>query len=99
MMRAFRSTVLLAALVLAGCATISVPPLGAQVELKLPEQQKFTLPNGLAVRLVESHRLPIVAVRLVMLEGGAARDPAGLPGVANFTASMVTEGTASWERA
>ena len=93
MMRAFRSTVLLAALALAGCATISVPPLGAQVELKLPEQQKFTLPNGLSVRLVESHRLPIVALRLVMLEGGAARDPAGLPGVANFTAAMVTEGT------
>jgi predicted Zn-dependent peptidase len=93
MMRAFRSTVLLAALALAGCATISVPPLDAQVELKLPEQQKFTLPNGLSVRLVESHRLPIVAVRLVMLEGGAARDPAGLPGVANFTAAMVTEGT------
>jgi zinc protease len=29
----------------------------------------------------------------VILEGGAARDPAGLPGVASFTASMVTEGT------
>jgi len=93
MMRARKSMSLLAALALSGCATISVPPLGAPVELRLPEQQKFTLPNGLAVRLVESHRLPIVAVRLVMLEGGAARDPAGLPGVANFTAAMVTEGT------
>ena len=28
-----------------------------------------------------------------MLEGGAARDPADLPGVASFTAAMVTEGT------
>jgi len=105
MMRARNSISLLAALALSGCATaatrpdgqgtapLPVPPLGAPVELRLPEQQKFTLPNGLAVRLVESHRLPIVAVRLVLLEGGAARDPAGLPGVANFTAAMVTEGT------
>jgi len=105
MMRARESTALLAALALAGCATaaarpdgqenaaVTVPPLGAQVELQLPAQQRFTLPGGLAVRLVESHRLPIVAVHLVMLEGGAARDPADLPGVASFTASMVTEGT------
>jgi zinc protease len=74
-------------------ATLSVPPLGPTADLHLPVQQKFTLPNGLAVRLVESHRLPIVAVHLVLLEGGAARDPADLPGVASFTAAMVTEGT------
>jgi predicted Zn-dependent peptidase len=73
----------------------TVPPLGPPAELKLPAQQKFTLGNGLGVRLVEYHRLPIVAVHLVLLEGGAARDPAALPGVASFTASMVTEGTRS----
>jgi predicted Zn-dependent peptidase len=72
---------------------IPVPPLGEPPELRLPAQQKFRLSNGLAVRLVEYHRLPIVAVHLVLLEGGAARDPADLPGVASFTASMVTEGT------
>jgi zinc protease len=106
-MRARRWTNLLASLVLAGCATaasrpdaaapapaaIPVPPLGAPVELQLPAQQKFTLPNGLAVRLVESHRLPIVALHLVLFEGGAARDPSDLPGLASFTAAMVTEGT------
>lgn len=70
-----------------------VPPLGPPPDLKIPEQQKFRLANGLAVRLVEYHRLPIVAVHLVLLEGGAARDPADLPGVASFTAAMVTEGT------
>ena len=32
-------------------------------------------------------------MHLVLLEGGAARDPADLPGVASFTAAMVTEGT------
>ncbi len=70
-----------------------VPPLGIAPDLKLPAQQKFRLGNGLSVRLVEYHRLPIVAFQLVMLEAGAARDPADLPGVAGFTAAMVTEGT------
>jgi predicted Zn-dependent peptidase len=41
---------------------------------------------------VEEHRLPIVALTLVV-DAGAARDPAALPGVASFTAAMVTEGT------
>jgi predicted Zn-dependent peptidase len=74
-------------------APLPVPPLGPPVELRLPAQQKFRLSNGLAVRLVESRKLPIVAVHLVLLEGGSARDPADLPGVASFTAAMVTEGT------
>ncbi len=77
----------------AAAAPIPVPALGPQPALVLPAQQKFRLPNGLAVRLVESHRLPIVAFHLVLLEAGAARDPAGLPGVAGFTTAMVTEGT------
>jgi predicted Zn-dependent peptidase len=70
-----------------------VPPLGPAAELHLPAPQRFTLSNGLPVRLVEYHRLPIVAVHLVLLEAGAARDPAQLPGLAGFTAAMVTEGT------
>jgi zinc protease len=79
----------------ASVATIPVPPLGDPADLRLPALQKFTLANGLSVRLVEYHRLPIVAVHLVLLEGGAARDPAELPGLASFTAAMVTEGTRS----
>jgi len=70
------------------------PPLGPAPELRIPPQQRFRLSNGLAVRLVEYHRLPIVAIHLVILDGGASRDPAGLPGLASFTAAMVTEGTA-----
>jgi hypothetical protein len=51
----------------AASAPVAVPALGPTPDLQLPEQQKFTLPNGLAVRLVESRRLPIVAVHLVLL--------------------------------
>jgi predicted Zn-dependent peptidase len=68
------------------------PPLGSAPELRLPEQKHFVLRNGLKVRVVEYRRLPIVAVNLVA-DAGGARDPAGRPGLASFTASMLTEGT------
>jgi len=70
-----------------------VPSLGTPPALRIPPQKKFQLASGLRVRLVESHRLPIAAVHLVLLEAGAARDPVALPGLASFTAGMVTEGT------
>jgi predicted Zn-dependent peptidase len=68
------------------------PEKGPVPELRVPEQKHFTLANGLKVRLVEYRRLPIVALSLV-LDAGGARDPAARPGLASFTASMVTEGT------
>jgi predicted Zn-dependent peptidase len=70
----------------------SPPEKGPAPELRLPEQKKFRLANGLAVRLVEYRRLPIVAVNLVT-DAGAARDPGDRPGLASFTAAMLTEGT------
>jgi zinc protease len=70
------------------------PPLGPSVPLRLPEQRHFALSNGLKVRLVEYHRLPVVALDLTV-DAGGARDPASLPGTASFTAAMLTEGTRS----
>ena len=69
------------------------PSLGPPPELRVPPQRKFELSNGLKVRLVEYHRLPIVALHLVLLEAGAVRDPGDRGGEASFTAAMVTEGT------
>jgi zinc protease len=68
------------------------PESGAPPELRLPAQKHFALANGLKVRLVEYHRLPIVAVNLVT-DAGGARDPEARPGLASFTAAMLTEGT------
>jgi zinc protease len=76
----------------AGPDRAKAPEPGAPPELRVPEQRHFTLANGLKVRLVEYRRLPIVAVNLVTLAGGA-RDPADRPGLASFTAAMLTEGT------
>jgi predicted Zn-dependent peptidase len=69
-----------------------VPVPGAPPALSVPPQKHFQLSNGLAVRLVEYRRLPIVALHLVV-DAGGVHDPAGKPGVASFTAGMLTEGT------
>ncbi|HEU4385100.1 MAG TPA: pitrilysin family protein [Anaeromyxobacteraceae bacterium] len=69
-----------------------VPAAGPPPALRVPVPQRFHLPNGLEVRLVEYHRLPIVALHLV-LDAGGTHDPAGRPGLAAFAAAMVTEGT------
>ncbi len=69
-----------------------VPENGPPPALAVPAQRHFRLDNGLRVRLVEYHRLPIVALNLV-LDAGAVHDPADQPGLASFTAAMVTEGT------
>ncbi|HEX9049309.1 MAG TPA: pitrilysin family protein, partial [Anaeromyxobacter sp.] len=69
-----------------------IPEKGPAPELRLPDQKHFALANGLKVRLVEYRRLPIVAMDLVA-DAGGARDPAARPGLASFTAAMLTEGT------
>jgi len=68
------------------------PALGPAPEVRLPAQRHLELSNGLRVRLVEHHQLPIVALHLVV-DAGSARDPDRLPGLASFTAAMLTEGT------
>ena len=52
----------------------------------------FTLPNGLTVLVNERPGLPIVSASLVLKTGSGA-NPAGKPGLANFTAAMIDEGT------
>src|SRR5258705_433632 len=66
----------------------TVPGAGATPVVKLPVAKRFSLPNGLTVLVVESHRLPIVANTLV-LRSGSAQDPENLPGLAGYTSSML----------
>jgi zinc protease len=71
----------------------STPPApGPERPLVLPKPTVFTLANGLTVYLVERHELPIVAVSLQTLAGGAANPP-DRPGLAGITAALLTEGT------
>ena len=66
-------------------------PLAART-LRLPTPTEFTLPNGLTVLVMEQHDLPVVAANLVIRTGSGANPPAS-PGLANFTAAMLDEGT------
>ena len=66
----------------------ALPPAPA---LKLPIVQTATLGNGLTLAVVEMHKVPVVDVE-VMVDAGAARDPADAPGLATFTALMLQQG-------
>jgi zinc protease len=67
------------------------PALPPPPALKLPGVQTATLPNGLELHVVEMHKVPVVDVQMV-LDAGSVRDPADLPGLATFTATMLQQG-------
>jgi len=70
------------------------PQSGPPPTLKLPAIQKRTLSNRLPVWIVERHEVPVVHVNLVVLSG-TGDDPQGKFGIANLTASLLTEGAGS----
>jgi zinc protease len=70
----------------------NVPGAGPASALTLPTPSSFKLANGLTVLLVEQHKLPVVSAHVVVLTGSDA-NPINKPGLASFTAAMLTEGT------
>ena len=70
------------------------PGAGVARALQLPVPTSFQLANGLTVLLNERPGLPIVSAGLVVKTGSDA-NPADKPGLANFTAAMLDEGTAT----
>ena len=70
------------------------PEAGPARLLQVAEPTSFTLPNGLTVILSERPGLPIVSANLVLRTGSEA-NPLDKPGLANFTAAMLDEGTAT----
>jgi predicted Zn-dependent peptidase len=82
---------------IAGAQTLdrSKPPvLGPPPKVALPPVVTRELPNGLKLMIVEQHELPLADFVLVV-GGGGTMDPVKKDGVANLTASMLTEGTTS----
>jgi zinc protease len=83
----------LACLVAASPATAQVttaPPLGAAPALTIPSLERATLPNGLTIIVARNAEVPLVEARL-LIDGGA-RIAGVPPGLATFTASLLTEG-------
>jgi zinc protease len=63
------------------------------LRVQLPKPVVTKLPNGITLVMLEDHKLPTIAFTMWIRPGQLA-DPADLPGLASFTADMLTEGTA-----
>ncbi len=70
------------------------PKPGPEPTLHLPAPKTFALANGVKVYLIEEHSLPVFSAAAVTL-GGGEENPKDKPGLASFTARMLTEGTAT----
>ena len=68
------------------------PPPAAEPTFTPPVAKRLKLANGMAVLVIENHKLPIVALRLLVPDAGAAQDPKGKAGLAAFTADLLDEG-------
>ena len=71
-----------------------IPKPGPSRPLQLATPASVTLPNGLTLVLSERRGMPIVAANLIVKTGSDA-NPIERPGLANFVAAMLDEGTAS----
>jgi len=70
-----------------------MPPPDSPRAFHFPQAATKTLPNGLRVFVVTDHSEPAIAARLVILSAGSIKDPQGMPGVAQMTANLLTQGT------
>lgn len=71
----------------------AMPAPGAPRPFRFPDAATRTLPNGLRVFVVTDHSQPAIAARLVILTAGSIKDPHEMPGVAQMTANLLTQGT------
>src|SRR5262245_4128839 len=62
------------------------------LKVAAPKAYETELGNGLRVIALENHKLPTFTMQMVILSGGLS-DPADQPGVAQYTATMLREGT------
>lgn len=70
------------------------PPPAAPISPQIPTPVTATLANGMKLVVVEKHDLPLLTAA-VIAPGGAARDPAGLAGLNDLAATLLTKGTAT----
>ncbi|MFL5561492.1 MAG: insulinase family protein [Gemmatimonadaceae bacterium] len=71
------------------------PPAPAPIHpAQLPPTREVTLPNGVQLLVVESHKLPVLSVNMAFRSGDFT-DPAGKEGLASMTAVLLTKGGGS----
>lgn len=69
-----------------------LPEVGPDPSFRFPHVVRHTLANGLDVRTVEHHTVPVVS-SVLLVRGGAGADPPSEEGLAALTADMLDEGT------
>jgi zinc protease len=68
-------------------------PINKEVlKVAMPKAYETELGNGMRVIVLENHKLPTFAMQMVVMSGGLS-DPADQPGAAQYTATMLREGT------
>ncbi len=60
-------------------------------ELKLPEIKPSFLSNGLGVAVIHREDLPVISLKVIIF-AGESTSPGDLPGMATFTANMLSRG-------
>ena len=63
------------------------------LRVKLPRPREADLANGIHLMVLEDHRLPEITAQIIIQGAGGYFEPAEFPGLAGFTASMMSEGT------
>lgn len=69
-----------------------LPEVGPDPVFQFPRVVRHTLANGLDLRTVEHHTVPVVSC-VLLVQGGAGADPPDEEGLAALTADMLDEGT------
>jgi zinc protease len=72
------------------CSGAMAPPSLTWAE---PLARKTVLSNGMVLIVAERNQLPTIHLQ-VMIRAGSTQDPPHLPGLANLTAELLTQGTA-----
>jgi len=70
-----------------------MPEGAAPRQYSFPKADRRELANGLRVFVVSDSEQPAITVRMVLPAAGSVHDPSGMPGVAEMTADMITQGT------
>jgi zinc protease len=63
------------------------------LRVKLPRAAEADLSNGVHLMVLEDHRAPTISFQLIIQGAGGYYDPPDVPGLADFTAALMREGT------
>ena len=66
--------------------------LPAAAKINLPDFEEFQLDNGLTVRVIERHSLPLFSIQM-SFKAGSVLDPVGKEGQAFLCSEMLMRGT------